>query len=84
MAHTAIPPVTKGVSSSSNGEPVQKSGDTGNWQQWSGTVFTNAKAGMAGVDKDKVKAVVYEMSKVNLTSCLILKRSQKCPAYSGS
>ncbi|GAQ82213.1 putative DNA repair protein [Klebsormidium nitens] len=27
------------------------------------TVFTNAKAGMDGVDKDKVKQVVYEMSK---------------------
>lgn len=29
-----------------------------------GTVFTNAKAGMEGVDKEKVKRVVYEMSKV--------------------
>ncbi len=28
------------------------------------TVFTNAKAGMDGVDKEKVKKVVYEMSKV--------------------
>ncbi|KAK3242023.1 hypothetical protein CYMTET_48263 [Cymbomonas tetramitiformis] len=27
------------------------------------TVFTNAKAGMDGVDKDKVKQIVYEMSK---------------------
>ena len=27
------------------------------------TVFTNAKAGMQGVDKEKVKQVVYEMSK---------------------
>jgi hypothetical protein len=27
-------------------------------------VFTNAKAGMGGVDKEKVKRVVYEMSKV--------------------
>lgn len=27
------------------------------------TVFTNAKAGMAGVDKEHVKRVVYEMSK---------------------
>ena len=28
------------------------------------TVFTNAKAGMGSVDKEKVKRVVYEMSKV--------------------
>lgn len=28
------------------------------------TVFTNAKAGMEGVDKEHVKRVVYEMSKV--------------------
>jgi len=27
-------------------------------------VFTNDKAGMAAVDKEKVKKVVYEMSKV--------------------
>ena len=64
MAPTISPPVTKGVPSSSNGETMQKSGDTDNWQQWAGTVFTNAKAGMSGVDKNKVKAVVYEMSKV--------------------
>ncbi len=31
------------------------------------TVFTNAKAGMDGVDKDKVKKIVYEMSKVATT-----------------
>ena len=28
------------------------------------TVFTNAKAGMAGVNTEHVKQVVYEMSKV--------------------
>jgi len=35
--------------------------------KWSNfeTVFTNAKAGMSGVDKDHVKRVVYEMSKVS-------------------
>ena len=32
-------------------------------QQWYGTTFTNNKAGMAAVDKEKVKRVVYEMSK---------------------
>ena len=28
------------------------------------TVFTNAKAGMSGVDREHVKRIVYEMSKV--------------------
>lgn len=28
------------------------------------TVFTNSKAGMDSVDKEKVKRIVYEMSKV--------------------
>ncbi|XP_030550396.1 DNA polymerase kappa isoform X2 [Rhodamnia argentea] len=32
------------------------------WQSYH-TVFTNAKAGMEGVDKEKVQRVVYEMSK---------------------
>ena len=36
-------------------------------EQWRkmNTVFTNAKAGMAGVDKQHVQKVVYEMSKVS-------------------
>lgn len=33
------------------------------WRDWH-TVFTNAKAGMASVDKEHVQRVVYEMSKV--------------------
>ena len=33
-------------------------------QQWFGTSFLHGKAGMKEVDKDKVKRVVYEMSKV--------------------
>jgi hypothetical protein len=33
------------------------------WQSYS-SVFTAAKAGMGGVDQQKVKQVVYEMSKV--------------------
>ena len=33
------------------------------WQT-TNTVFTNEKAGMSGVDKDRVKQIVYEMSKV--------------------
>lgn len=28
------------------------------------TIFTNAKAGMEGVDKERVKRIVFEMSKV--------------------
>ncbi|KAM5549562.1 hypothetical protein ABKV19_000805 [Rosa sericea] len=32
------------------------------WQSYT-TVYTNAKAGMEGVDKEKVQRVVYEMSK---------------------
>ena len=39
-------------------------------EQWRkmNTVFTNAKAGMAGVDKEHVQKVVYEMSKAGLTN----------------
>ena len=32
-------------------------------KQWFGTVFTNDKAGMGAVDKDRIKNIVYEMSK---------------------
>lgn len=37
--------------------------------KWSNfeTVFTNAKAGMGGVDKEHVKRIVYEMSKVGVS-----------------
>ncbi len=34
------------------------------WEQ-TNTVFTNEKAGMKGIDKDKIKKVIYEMSKVS-------------------
>ena len=34
------------------------------WQT-TNTVFTNAKAGMDKCDKDRIKKVVYEMSKVS-------------------
>ncbi|KAK9800914.1 hypothetical protein WJX73_010443 [Symbiochloris irregularis] len=37
-------------------------GSSKQWQNYE-TVFTNAKAGMAGVNKELVKQVVYEMSK---------------------
>ncbi|PSS19256.1 DNA polymerase [Actinidia chinensis var. chinensis] len=41
----------------------ESSGDTGRpWQSYH-TVYTNAKAGMEGVDKEKVQRIVYEMSK---------------------
>ena len=42
--------------------------DTPDVQQWYGTHFTNNKAGMAAVDKEKVKKVVYEMSKASSLS----------------
>ncbi|KAJ0010798.1 hypothetical protein Pint_33700 [Pistacia integerrima] len=45
----------KNESSSANGNPKP-------WQSYH-TVYTNAKAGMDGVDKEKVQRVVYEMSK---------------------
>lgn len=35
------------------------------WER-TNTVFTNEKAGMKGFDKDKVKKIIYEMSKVGL------------------
>ncbi|XP_056163568.1 DNA polymerase kappa isoform X1 [Syzygium oleosum] len=45
-------------------EETEKKGDGGArpWQSYH-TVYTNAKAGMEGVDKEKVQRVVYEMSK---------------------
>eukprot|EP00884_Botryococcus_braunii_P018752 jgi/Botrbrau1/5560/Bobra.0023s0043.1 len=36
-------------------------GNTPRWKTWE-TVFTNEKAGMGGVDKEKIQKVVYEMS----------------------
>ncbi len=70
MAHGGTTPVTKSAPTTSTGGAAQNSEEArSNWQQWSGTVFTNAKAGMAGVDKDKIKAVVYEMSKVSSSDC---------------
>ncbi len=41
-------------------------------QQWFGTTFTNNKAGMAEVNKEKVKRVVYDMSKVPLSNLPLL------------
>lgn len=41
----------------------QASQGDGAWRRHR-TVFTNAKAGMEGVDKEHVQKVVYEMSKV--------------------
>lgn len=37
------------------------------WEK-TNTVFTNEKAGMKGVDKDKIKKIIYEMSKVGFSS----------------
>lgn len=41
------------------------------WQSYS-SVFTAAKAGMGGVDQQKVKQVVYEMSKVRPAELIVL------------
>ena len=48
-------------------------------QAWenTNTVFTNEKAGMKGVDKDKIKKVIYEMSKVCLSETLTKQALQK-------
>lgn len=34
------------------------------------TVFTNAKAGMGEVDRERVKRVVFEASKVGAQTCM--------------
>ena len=44
--------------------PQQPSQGQGAWRKHH-TVFTNAKAGMDGVDRDHVQRIVYEMSKVS-------------------
>ncbi|KAL5788073.1 hypothetical protein ACOSP7_005022 [Xanthoceras sorbifolium] len=46
-------------------EKIEGSSSTENPKPWQSyhTVFTNAKAGMDGVDKEKVQRIVYEMSK---------------------
>ncbi|GAY48722.1 hypothetical protein CUMW_113870, partial [Citrus unshiu] len=46
----------------SDGECASSSENPRPWQSYH-TVYTNAKAGMDGVDKEKVQKVVYEMSK---------------------
>lgn len=40
----------------------EEEGKNAAWKDYQ-TVFTNAKAGMEGVDKEKVKRIVFEMSK---------------------
>uniref|UniRef100_A0A0E0KGA9 DNA polymerase kappa n=1 Tax=Oryza punctata TaxID=4537 RepID=A0A0E0KGA9_ORYPU len=47
--------------SSAAGTPVDGVGDRP-WESYH-TAYTNAKAGMEGVDKEKVQKVIYEMSK---------------------
>ncbi|KAK4476975.1 hypothetical protein RD792_016175 [Penstemon davidsonii] len=43
-------------------KPISGDDSARPWQSYN-TVYTNAKAGMEGVDKEKVQRVVYEMSK---------------------
>ncbi|CAN6317595.1 unnamed protein product [Urochloa humidicola] len=47
--------------SAAAGTPPEGEGDR-QWQSYH-TAYTNAKAGMEGVDKEKVQKVIYEMSK---------------------
>lgn len=47
--------------SSAAGAPSDGGGDRP-WQSYH-TAYTNGKAGMEGVDKEKVQKVIYEMSK---------------------
>jgi hypothetical protein len=44
------------------GQPAAPQQQHEAWQDYQ-SVFTAAKAGMEGVDKEKVKKIVYEMSK---------------------
>lgn len=43
-------------------EKEKMGSDDNRWQSYN-TVYTSAKAGMEGVDKEKVQRIVYEMSK---------------------
>ncbi|CAA7023508.1 unnamed protein product, partial [Microthlaspi erraticum] len=45
-----------------DGESSSTNNSSRPWESYN-TVFTNAKAGMEGVDKEKVQRIVYEMSK---------------------
>lgn len=63
--------------------------EQGDWKQYE-TVFTNAKAGMDTVDKERVKRVVYEMSKVGASPAVMWNGSRaknslhlRAPAVSG-
>ena len=58
---------------------TQADGGAGSAWERTNTVFTNEKAGMKGIDKDKVKRIIYEMSKVNhlsLAHCNALREDQ--------
>jgi hypothetical protein len=53
-----------------DGQAAQQAGQqVPAWQSYN-SVFTAAKAGMGGVDQQKVKQVVYEMSKVTAEQLL--------------
>ena len=46
------------------------------WEEYE-TVFTNAKAGMACVDKEHVKRIVYEMSKVSVSASTAIYENRR-------
>lgn len=60
----AANPAKSAPSTGSGGAASHRTDNQENYQQWFGTVFTNEKAGMTGVNKEFVKKIVYEMSKV--------------------
>lgn len=60
----AVKAVRSVPSTGSGGAASETMNKQENFQQWHGTVFTNEKAGMTGVNKEYVKKIVYEMSKV--------------------
>ncbi len=64
--------------------PAPRSEGSVDCKQWFGTVFTNDKAGMAAVDRDKVKKVVYEMSKVPAQTSLHQDHPSKINRYNRS
>ena len=56
------PPPRSTAAGAGAGAAATTSGAGGGWQDYS-SVFTAAKAGMAGVDRDRVKRITYELSK---------------------
>lgn len=50
------------------GPPADSGALSAAWRDYE-SVFTNTKAGMEGIDKDRIKRIVYEMSKDRRGDC---------------